>query len=140
MIRLLPGLLCAAGLSHATAASLDTPSVDELRARCRTWLATPDDPAGWRCPSYVRGYLDGLARGDRLRAARSEPGESWTDRAARTRLSRSQLARTSRCMLGNVPLGGVVERFVQYVESAQESRHETAAGALEATLRLHYCD
>ena len=114
---------------------------------CETYDANPEDADGLRCAIYIQGFLDGAVATDE-RVARNvaeeyERRESFTDRAARTRLG-PVLARTSvsayaeYCLGDPVPVQEVIERVLEFVRTHPSGGEMPARDLVYAALRTHY--
>jgi hypothetical protein len=129
-------LACAFG----PAALAVSPQV--LKAQCDAWLALEQTPAAAACESYLAGFIDGLRTEARLHMLpERESAESWSDRAARTRLSRTQWARVRHrryCITAPVPMRDIVSSLVAQLDAAIERSDETAANAVESVLLQNY--
>ncbi|HKX99588.1 MAG TPA: Rap1a/Tai family immunity protein [Steroidobacteraceae bacterium] len=118
-------------------------SPDELKEQCREWLESVSTPSALACEGYLRGFLSGIGTGARLHvSAVKDDEESWSDRGARTRVSRTRWARVRQehiCMPQPLPMRDIVERVVEHLESSVDVKpRESTAAAVEATLRRHY--
>ena len=118
-------------------------SPEELKEQCREWLESVGTPAAVACESYLRGFLNGIGVGARLHvSAATDDEESWSDRGARTRVSRTRWARVRQeniCMPQPLPMRDIVSRVVEYLEASVDGKsRESTADAVEATLRRHY--
>jgi hypothetical protein len=105
--------------------------------QCNALIQAADSTEGSLCDAYLRGFLQGAkSAGGKQRAANGD--ESWTDRAARTRLGAAALARASYCVPSDLSAARLAELFVQHVNSNPEIKHIDARSALEATLHVNY--
>lgn len=117
-------------------------SATTLHALCRAYVTEPASPDGARCASYVQGFLDGAGVG--LEAGRTDvpgkPDESWTERAARTRLGKLAMQRLHEeraarfCLDDAVPLTDVIGRLLQHFEAEPPGPATTAAEATRRAL------
>lgn len=120
----------------------------ELRAHCRAFLETPGSHGALACESFVQGYMEGLRSAARIEARPPDhkgETESWTDRAARTRLGRAQLRRLQQadhyCVPENAPVASIIRQLVDYLDAQPREDDAPAADALADTLRRHHaCD
>jgi len=137
---IVPGVL---GLALAPAAWAVAPG--ELQEQCREWLKSAKTPAAIACESYLTGFLNGLRVDAQLRvSANAEGEESWIDRGARTRISRTRWARlraSNICIPQPMPMQEIVSKVVEGLGVAVESSDAVTANAVASTLRRHYgCD
>ncbi len=108
-----------------------------LFEQCSAYIQTPEGADGQLCDAYLRGFLQGAkAAGGKQRSAGNE--ESWTDRAARTRLGNAALARASYCLPSNITPAELAERFVRNLEKNPGLKDTDARTALEATLHVNF--
>lgn len=126
------------GLIGTQPAAATTPlKADTLFAQCTALIQTPSSAEGRLCDAYLRGFLQGVSSaGGKQRS--STVDESWTDRAARTRLGTTALARASYCVPSDLTVQRFAELFVQQVEANPKTKELDAVSALEATLHVHY--
>jgi hypothetical protein len=141
-ILIVPGML---GLVLVLAPAAWAVSPGELKQQCREWLDSATTPAAVACESYLTGFLNGLRVDAQLRvSAEPEVEESWIDRGARTRVSRTRWARVRAsqiCMPQPMPMREIVSHVVEYLDVAVELSDAATADAVASTLRRHYsCD
>jgi hypothetical protein len=120
-------------------------SAGELKEQCREWLESASTPAAVACESYLTGFLNGLRVDVQLRVSAEPDGEeSWIDRGARTRVSRTRWARlrASRiCIPQPMPMREIVSYVVENLDAAVDASDAATADVVASTLRQHYsCD
>jgi hypothetical protein len=130
-------------LALAFAGAAMPASPQDLKEQCREWLESVGTPAAVACESYLRGFLNGIGVGARLHwTAAPDHEESWSDRGARTRVSRTRWARVRQeaiCVPQPLPMQDIVSHVVEYLEASVDAKTwESTADAVEATLRRHY--
>ena len=146
----------AALIALATAlllASPGAPAVEplasaELAAHCAHYRRASDSPEGVFCVRYIQGFIDGAEGTDERVtlnvAAEYERDESFTQRAARTRVSQQlddfgPSYYAGFCLGAPVPLAEVVDRVVQRLQDEEAVALDTRARDLVyRTLRQHY--
>lgn len=122
----------------ASAAELDPLPAIELRKFC---VAYGDDARGndaQACATYLRGFIDGspLVYVD----LPSPPGESFSQRAYRTRYGDLSRVRPRYCLNGSVTIAELVIQILVQAESYPPTEGETASDLIQATLnRFHRC-
>jgi hypothetical protein len=108
-----------------------------LFERCSAFVEQPKSSDGQLCDAYLRGFLQGAkAAGGKNRESAAD--ESWTDRAARTRLGQAALARASYCVPDSLTVAELAERFIAHAETNPDVKNTDARSALEATLYVNY--
>jgi hypothetical protein len=113
----------------------ETPiSGEKLLTHCEAYLAQPGGDMGQFCEAYVRGFLQGV----KARAKHVNDEETWSDRAARTRLGRNALARTSSCVPQTLTFDELIEKTVAHLQANTEAAAKSAGAAIEAALLTHY--
>lgn len=123
------------GLQPTFAASPLEASI--LFDRCSAFIQNSDAAEGELCDVYLRGFLQGVkSAGGKQRS--SENDESWTDRAARTRIGDAALARASYCVPEGLTPARLAKLFVQHAEANPDLKNIDARSALEATLYVNY--
>jgi hypothetical protein len=107
-------------------------SASTLERYCQAFTDEPGSQAGRRCVLYVRGFVDAVAASEH---SAPDESESWTERAARTRLSgryRAQVMKPdTACLAERRAMGKLVVRVLGRLRatasqrvSAQEVVHE----------------
>jgi hypothetical protein len=113
----------------------ETPiSGEKLLTHCQAYLAQPGSESGQFCEAYVRGFLQGV----KARAKNVKVEETWSDRAARTRLGRNALARTSSCVPPTLTFDELIEKTVSQLQTNADAAAKPAGEAVEAALLVHY--
>lgn len=140
------------GMSPIPTAGADWVRKQELEDSCAALLWLEDERQGAMCRGFVHGYLLGaddtppLPMGEASRGEQSD-GESYSERALRTRISPAYVKRATRvepvtyCLGGTTDLSDVVQAIADYLES-----HSDASGVIEspmvqeALMRRFPCD
>lgn len=133
--------LAALAQLRAAAADLAPLSSVELVELCRSYAAEPNTTEGQSCSAYVRGFLDGAADVI-LRASDADltRGESFSERALRTRLGIRAPAPPEYCIDQEVSLQDLVVQLLQHAERIPASPELSASEMLYGVLsRLHRC-
>ena len=127
-------MLASAPLGSA-AADLAPLTAAELHEKCTAYIEAPQSTVGLSCASYIRGFIEGSTEVQfRLR----EVGESFSDRALRTRLGLPRDARPLYCLDGSLSMREFISNLIMYL--GQLSPHESlnASAVLYGTLRRYY--
>jgi len=108
-------LAAAMFLVSPVARSLDLTSGAQLIVWCQAYVDDWDSPGARFCDAYLRGFVDGSPQ-----IAIQEPGESesFTQRAARTRLGRYGSTRPKYCIASTTT---VPDRVVQLLKQARDT-------------------
>ncbi|HEY8508820.1 MAG TPA: Rap1a/Tai family immunity protein [Steroidobacteraceae bacterium] len=117
---------------HAQAVSLE-----ELTLKCMAYQSD-SGVAEEFCEAYVRGFLEGVSM---ARASREGASESWTERAARTRLGRPParvIRKASWCVPEGTSLSEIVRHLLDYASKHGSDAGMPAAEALDSVLLQHY--
>lgn len=125
-------------LSSPMAYSLELPSSEELVERCRAYAADPDGRDGTFCSAYVQGFIDASP----LVAIRHDDTalESFTQRAARTRLGRPVSSRPEYCIDSVTRLDELISQILDQAILTPPRDDTDASVLLYATFaRLHAC-
>ena len=132
-----------APLAHA----IEVLSAPSLQAMCESFDADAADQERSNCATYVLGFVDGAVATDvrvmlNVEAGQKKP-ETLTQRAARTRLSMSDLRRAAGyaefCLGDPVPLREVVSKVVADMSRLEALDESLAARDLVyQSLRKHY--
>ena len=145
VLAVIPVLL----MPMSAARAVEVLSVHELVSHCERLDAEPTGADAQYCIRYIQGFIDGAVATDvrvMLNAeARADSGESFTERAMRTRLpSRADRVRAARlagfCLGDPLPLRDVVNKVVadlvklDFGETAESPARESVYGSL----REHY--
>jgi hypothetical protein len=115
-------------------------SAEELYERCVSYRTNPQNEQGSVCAAYVKGFLQAtsLLSSSEVEEDQLEK-ESWTDRAARTRLGARALARaSSACDAGEPDVDQFVANLIAYIDANPSAARSTAEQAIEETWLLHY--
>jgi hypothetical protein len=125
-------------LSPLMAYSLELPSSEELVERCRSYAADPDGRDGTFCIAYVQGFIDASP----LVAIRHDDkvAESFTQRAARTRLGRPVSSRPKYCIDSVTRLDDMISQILDQAVVTPPRDDTDASVLLYATFaRFHAC-
>lgn len=136
--------LAAAGPAHA----VENLTTEELVSHCIHYPDDPDGADGIFCVRYVQGFIDGAVATDQRVtenvAAEYDRGESFTERAIRTRVG-SRLERfgpsyyAEFCLGAPVPLAAVVDNVVTDLDNPELiERYPLARDIVYHTLREYY--
>ncbi|WP_417624671.1 Rap1a/Tai family immunity protein [Paremcibacter congregatus] len=98
----------------------------DLRSQCASYLKAPEGRAGVLCESFIQGYLSGIHAlrrevDSKIDKKRSPTGESFSDRAIRTRVG-SRLKyidpalHRGFCIANDVSPDVVVRKVVRYLD------------------------
>ena len=143
--------ICASCLLVNPAFAIQKLTTEELASHCDSYPNLSETVDGQYCIRYIQGFIDGAIATDvrvmmNIEAER-EGGESFTERAFRTRLpSRDESARASKyaefCLGDPVPLAEVVSKVVRDLNSDRvEKGKGLARDVVYRSLREHYpCD
>jgi len=146
------GLALLLGANAPPTAGADWVRKQELEDSCAALLWLEDERQGAMCRGFVHGYLLGADGAPPLPvqaapASERSGGESYSERALRTRLSPAYVRRVtgaktaSYCLGGTTDLADVVKAITEYLES-----HSDATGVIEspmvqeALMRRFPCD
>lgn len=117
----------------------------ELQGLCRDYVEAPASSEAKACEAYVLGYLDGLRSDAAIESRSPEVGaerESWSDRAARTRLGRAGIERARMqdhlCVPADAPVSEIIGRLLSFLDGHPHRREAPASEAVAETLRRHY--
>lgn len=125
-------------LVSPSARSLEQVSGVQLTERCRVSMEDWHGPDGRFCDAYLRGFVDGSPL---VATQKARPGESFTQRAFRTRLGRPVSARPKYCIASETTIQDLV---VQLLTQAREAppRSDTDANVLIYSMlaRYHPCN
>lgn len=125
-------------LSSPITYSLELPSSEELVERCRAHAADPDGRDGTFCTAYVQGFIDASP----LVAIRHDDKapESFTQRAARTRLGRQVSSRPEYCIDSVTRLDDMISQILEQAILTPPRDDTDASVLLYATFaRFHAC-
>jgi hypothetical protein len=126
--------MCLTAVAHdtqSTGVALGPLYSAQLAGRCRVFQAEPDSKDGLSCSAYVRGFIDGSPHVLVLSRQQSKPSESFTDRAARTRLGRLSPSRPQYCIDASLSMRDLVAQILATAD-AMSAGHE-----VDATVLLH---
>jgi hypothetical protein len=127
---------CLVQLS-ASSAELAPLGAIELHRLCIGYAEDAEGIHGKACAAYIRGFIEGsaLVRVD----LPAPPGESFTERAFRTRLGNGN-ARARYCVDGSVTVAALVIQLLVQAEGSAPTESDTASDLIQATLnRFHRC-
>ena len=123
----------------ATVDAFDLISSARIAEQCRAYLQDPDSDDGRYCDAYVRGFIDGSAVV--VLKVPPDSGESFAERAARTRLGRPLIARPEYCIDSSIGMTRLVEQIVAVADERVPRDDVDAAVLLYATFaRFHKCE
>lgn len=132
----------AATYALSMEATADAPlSAAQLREYCMAWRAEPGSSAAAACIAYVQGFLDGATSIDgRIQTEAAAKSESFLDRARRTRLAPTNMARPPYCLDASVPLSRIIHQLLAHYETRQLDEELPASAVVASTLRrFHPC-
>lgn len=110
-----------------------------LHERCLAYRDAPASEAGRSCAAYVRGFIEGSPEIVIEEVRRTEQGESFTDRAWRTRLGRVK-DEPRYCVSADTSLADIIEQLLQHAQTKPPSEEENASALLLGTMsRFHRC-
>jgi hypothetical protein len=132
------GLLATALIvAAAPAKSFELTSGAHLAERCRGYLADRDGADGRFCDGYLRGFIDGSAA---IAIQDAQMTESFTQRAARTRLGRPVSAKPQYCIGTATTMQDLVEQLLAEARTSPPRDEVDASVLLYAMLnRYHAC-
>jgi len=122
----------------ATSAELAPLTAAELHKLCLDYSRFPQSSTYHACEAYLRGFIEGSPY-VHLQLPRSA-GESFTERAFRTRYGAPGRVRPRYCVNGSVTLNDLVIQVLVQAESQPPSDEKDASVLIESTLnRFHRC-
>lgn len=130
-------LLGALTNSFAPAGTLAPLSSLDLHQRCLGYAQSPQSEDGVVCGTYIRAFIEGsqLVQIDRV----SVPGETFSQRALRTRLGSRQAA-VRYCVDSSVTVDTFVLQLLVQADDTPPTQELDASALLYATLsRFHSC-
>jgi hypothetical protein len=119
-------------LTHA----LELPSSAELARQCRGYVDQPEGQEARFCAAYLQGFIDGSP----LVAIRQGPKatETFSQRAARTRLGRPVAARPPYCIDSTVQMSELIGQVLAQAEKTPPRDDTDASVLLHAMLARFY--
>ncbi len=131
-------LASALVLSSPVASSLELPSSVELVERCRAYAADPDGTDGTFCTAYVQGFIDASPLVAIWHDQKAP--ESFTQRAARTRLGRQVSSRPRYCIDSVTRLDDLISQILDQSNLTPPRPDTDASVLLNATFaKFHAC-
>ena len=122
----------------ATVAALDLVSSAQIAKQCRAYQENPDSEDGRFCAAYVRGFIDGSAI---VVLKAPDSGETFAQRAARTRLGRPLITQPEYCIDSSIGMTRLIEQIVAVADERPPRDDVDASVLLYATLaRFHQCE
>lgn len=132
------GPLLAVIASLASAADLEPMSGAELRQRCLAYIASPQSATGQACSGYVRGFIEGSTVTQV--GVSTSGGESFTDRALRTRLGMRADPQPTYCVDATVSLSHLISQILRLLDEQPNLIESNARDVLHQVLqRFHRC-
>jgi hypothetical protein len=135
--------MCLTGVSpdtQSTGVALGPLSGAQLAERCRVFQTAPDSKDGHSCSAYIRGFIDGSPYVLVRATQQSKPSESFTDRAARTRLGRLHPSRPQYCIDPFLSMRDLVAQVLATADAMSAGHEADATVLLYQTLALfHRC-
>ena len=118
-------VMALASFPFQSATAIQPLSSEEFAAYCSDYRLAPWDDKGLFCVRYIQGFIDGAITADdrieRKMVGGYTKGESFVERATRTRLSASQQRYGSTdeaeyCLRKPVTLDKIVDRVITHLE------------------------
>jgi hypothetical protein len=135
--------VCLMGVTHGThsaGVSIGPVSGARLAERCRVFQLEPDGKDGRFCSAYVRGFVDGSPYVLIRTTQHPDSRESFTERAARTRLGRLTPLRPQYCIDTSLSMRDLVAQILATADTLNADYEADASVLLYATLaRFHKC-
>ena len=123
----------------STVDAFELVSSAQIATQCRAYLEDPDGEDGRFCAAFVRGFIDGSPVV--VLKAPPDSGESFAERAARTRLGRPFISRPEYCIDSSIGMRRLVEQIVTVADERAPRDDVDAAVLLYATFaRFHKCE
>jgi hypothetical protein len=136
-------LACAALVSAVVGSAVmpaEPISAATLERYCQAFAEEPSSRAGRLCVLYVRGFVDGVTVSEHPASAESE---TWTERAARTRLSGRYRERVmsldTACLTEAHAMGELIARVLERLQSPASRSLNARQVVLEAIRELPPC-
>lgn len=114
---------------------------DELESSCDAYLEGSTDKDAALCLAFVQGFLAGAEASSKM--SRTDPtptrGESYADRAARTRLGTLRILKVRAdepdfCLEDSLSAVRIVEKVAVYLETHEDALRLTNAEAVHEAL------
>jgi hypothetical protein len=132
-------VLISSLFAKADAAELAPLSAAELHERCLGYALSAESKDGLICGTYVRGFIEGSEIVE-LEVVSPDRGETFTQRAFRTRVGGTRTVTPRYCVNSSVTLSQFIIQMLAQAESSPPSRDEGASVLLLGTLaRYHLC-
>jgi hypothetical protein len=133
-------VLLACAVAPDAAAETMLSSV-QLHEYCKAFQTAPSSSAGRVCAAYVGGFIEGLVVvGDARVEDSAAAGESWLERARRTRLGSHYVRKPTYCIDSSTPLEQIIRNIAAYAET-RPPRDDVPANAMirSALERFYSC-
>jgi hypothetical protein len=140
-LRFWTGLLTGIAMWAAAVGSDLAPlSSAKLHAQCLAYARTPSSTEGQLCEAYLRAFVEGSDQIQFDPAKEANRGESFRDRAFRTRYGSHTLPRPRYCVNSSVTTNDLIIQLLVQAESMPPNESQSAATLIYATLsRYHLC-
>jgi Rap1a immunity proteins len=124
-----------------SAAELAPLSSSELHRHCLTYAKTADSAEGLVCSTYVRAFVEGSNLVMLEKVSPDTPGETFMERAFRTRVGAAFPVQPKYCINSSVTLDDIVIQMLVHAESRPPKGDENAGVLIYGTLARYYaCD
>ena len=133
-------VLLACAVASDAAAETMLSSV-QLHEYCKAFQTAPSSSEGRVCAAYVGGFIEGLIVVGEARVHESAAaGESWLERARRTRLGAHYVRKPAYCIDSSTPLEQIIRNIASYAET-RPPRDDVPANAMirSALQRFYSC-
>ena len=132
------------------AMAVESLSASQLNEYCEAFAESPEAVLAQKCAAYVGGFLDGaVATDERVAvnvAAEIEDGESFSERAIRTRVygrlrDFGPSVYAEFCVGDPVPIADVVGHVIEELNARESLDNIAARSIVYASVKKHYpCD
>lgn len=130
--------LLACAIAADAAAETVLSSV-QLHEYCKAFQTAPRSTEGRICAAYVGGFIEGLVVvGDARVQDSAAAGESWLERARRTRLGTHYVRKPAYCIDSSTPLEQIIRNIASYAQTHPPRDDVPANAMLRSALQRFY--